>query len=67
MKAMTLFNKKHSFTEPRTDLHNSKRVKEEACQAGGLTLIHWNKPRIGRTAVLKRVVTKNRNPINHSL
>jgi hypothetical protein len=43
MKAMTLFNKRHSFTEPRTDLYNSNRVKEDARQAGGITLIHWNK------------------------
>jgi hypothetical protein len=43
MKAMTLFNKRHSFSEPRTDLYNNKKVKEDACQAGGLTLIHWNK------------------------
>jgi hypothetical protein len=67
MKAMILFNKRHSFTEPRTDLYNSKRVKEDACQAGRLTLIHWNKSGTVRAAVLKRVVTKSRNPVYHSL
>ena len=40
MKAMTKFNKRHNFTEPRTYLYNSKRVKEDDCQAGGLALIH---------------------------
>jgi hypothetical protein len=43
MKAISMFNKRHSFTEPRTDLYNSKRVKEDACQACRLTLIDWNK------------------------
>ena len=58
MKAITKFNKRHSFTEPRTDLYNSKRAKEDACQAGRLTLIHWNKSWTVRTTVLKWVVTK---------
>jgi hypothetical protein len=44
MKAMALNNKRHIFTEPRTDLYHSERVKEDASQADGLTLIHWNKP-----------------------
>jgi len=62
MKAMTLFKTRHSFTEPRTDLYNTKSVKEDACQAGGLTLIHWNKSWIVRAAVLKWVVTKKHKP-----
>jgi hypothetical protein len=67
MKTMTYFNKRHSLTEPRTDLYNSKRVKEDACQASELTLIHWNKSWTVRTAVLKWVVTKGRNPIYDGL